>query len=201
MSLIVNLFAGPGAGKSTLAYQLTGLLKANRISAELAPEFAKDLTWEARDQTIQLQPYVFGKQYKRISILNNKVDVVVTDSPILLCYFYAAERYPPSFKQSILDIFKTMNNLNFFVDRVKPYDPNGRNQTEDEARNIDGEVLGLLVRNEISFRTIKGNDVESLYKYVTWWMQNVPDKDRSALGVPYQSTPLERTWRAAESGS
>jgi adenylylsulfate kinase-like enzyme len=40
---VINLFGGPGTGKSTLAAALFTDLKMKGINAELVTEFAKDL--------------------------------------------------------------------------------------------------------------------------------------------------------------
>ena len=44
--LVVNLFAGPGTGKSTAAAQIFQALKWQRFSCELVTEFAKEKVWE-----------------------------------------------------------------------------------------------------------------------------------------------------------
>jgi len=43
--LIVDFFAGPGAGKSTTAADVFAKLKWRGVNAELIGEYAKDLTW------------------------------------------------------------------------------------------------------------------------------------------------------------
>ena len=47
-ALCVNLFGGPGIGKSTTAAGVFNLLKLHGIETELITEFAKDLVWEER---------------------------------------------------------------------------------------------------------------------------------------------------------
>jgi len=49
MSLRINFFGGPGVGKSTLAAQLFGWLKAENFDAELVQEFVK--TWAILTET------------------------------------------------------------------------------------------------------------------------------------------------------
>lgn len=143
-SIVINLFGAPGVGKSTLAYLLTGHLKADGINAELVTEFAKDLTWANRDFDLSAQPYIFGEQYYRIQKLVGKVDFIITDSPLLLSLIYTNNSYPESFKKSVLDIFNSFDNINVLVNRTKPYSTSGRTQTEVESAIIQEQVKKLL---------------------------------------------------------
>lgn len=43
--IVVNLYGGPGVGKSTGAAYVFARLKEAGVVAELVTEFAKDLTW------------------------------------------------------------------------------------------------------------------------------------------------------------
>ena len=86
---VINLFGGPGCGKSTTAAGLFHLMKLNEMNVELVTEYAKDLTWEERFGTLANdQLYVFAKQQKRLQVLKNKVRYVVTDSPLILGLSY-----------------------------------------------------------------------------------------------------------------
>lgn len=148
-TLIVNLFAGPGTGKSTTASGVFFELKSKGVNAELVTEYAKDLTWEQRHGALSVQPYVFGKQLMRLERLVGQVDVIVTDSPILLSAIYASEKYPEEFTTSVIKIFSSMNNLNFMLRRKKIYNPIGRSQTLEEAIVIDRKIHHLLVKHFI----------------------------------------------------
>lgn len=66
---VVNLFAGPGAGKSTLATGVFHELKLQGINCEYVSEIAKDLTWEKRHNSLNFQLYVFAKQHRDIERL------------------------------------------------------------------------------------------------------------------------------------
>lgn len=87
-ALIVNLFGVPGAGKSTGAAYIFSRLKMLGVNAELVTEFAKDKVWENNEEVFNNQAYIFGKQSFKISRCANKVDVVITDSPLPLSVFY-----------------------------------------------------------------------------------------------------------------
>lgn len=82
--LVVNLFGVPGAGKSTGAAYVFSMLKMRGINVEYIPEYAKDKVWEDNTEVFKNQAYVFGKQSFRMSRCKDKVDVIVTDSPLLL---------------------------------------------------------------------------------------------------------------------
>lgn len=154
--IVVNFFGGPGSGKSTLAAGIFYKTKMAGLNVELATEYAKDATYEMRHNTLKCQPYVFGKQLYRIKRLENHVDLVITDSPILLSIIYNQD-YPESFNQSCVDIFNSMNNLNFFVSREKSYVRTGRSQTEEEARQIDEDVIDMLRTNSVKYFNVDGN--------------------------------------------
>jgi len=156
MSLLVNLFAGPGCGKSTTAAGVFSLLKMHDINCELVTEFAKDLTWEERYKTLENQYYVWGKQHHRLWRIKDQVDVMITDSPLILNLVYGKDK-PTCFKNTVLASFNEFNNINYFLKRLKIYNPKGRNQTEDESRVIDYDVLKTLLEYDIKYDTAPGN--------------------------------------------
>lgn len=151
MTLVVNLFAGPGTGKSTNAAAVFADLKMAGVSAELVHEFAKDLVWEDRQAALSYQPYVFGKQSYHIHRLLGKVDVIITDSPILLSsHIYSrpsAGGSTNALRWLGMELFKEWNTLNIFLERnshVHPYVEGGRNQDEQESIELDVQIKNLL---------------------------------------------------------
>lgn len=158
MTLIVNLFAGPGAGKSTTRAGVFHKLKLAGYNVEEATEFAKDLTWEKRSTAFTCQPYIFGEQLFRMARLAGQVSAVVTDSPLLLSSIYAPEDEFDSFHQLVIDKFNSFNNINFYINRVKPYNPKGRNQDLEEAREIDWLVRDYLINMDIPYYEVNGDE-------------------------------------------
>ena len=129
--LIVNLFGAPGAGKSTLAAYIFARLKMEGVNAELVTEFAKDKTWENNQKALANQVYVFGKQLYRITRCQDDLDVIVTDSPLLLSVIYNhSDILGEDFNNLVYKVFSSYNNANYFINRVKKYNPKGRNQTD-----------------------------------------------------------------------
>lgn len=156
-TLIVNLCAGPGAGKSTMSAGIFYNLKNKSINAELVSEFAKDLTWENRSKTLNDQIYIFGKQYHRIFRLLNQVDVIVTDSPLILTPIYdPAKRV--TLKKLVFEEVSKMNNLNIFIMRKKKFVTHGRSQTESEAIELDSKIRNILTEFGAGYMAVDGDD-------------------------------------------
>lgn len=156
---IINLFGGPGCGKSTTAAELFGAMKRKGYSVELVTEFAKRLVWEERLTTLHNnQAYVHGKQLHYLDNVVGKVDYVVTDSPTVLSAIYAPIGYPQSFTAFVLDIFNRYDNFNIVLKREKPYVPVGRTQTEDEAKKLDVKISDWLTFVNIPFTVIPGDE-------------------------------------------
>jgi hypothetical protein len=154
-TLVVNLLGGPGCGKSTMSAGLFSELKWRNIDCELAAEYAKDAVWEERYKTLENQIYVFGKQHHRIFRLLGKVQVIITDSPLFLTPIYDSERRE-SLKELAINEINKCNNLNIVLVRDKHYNPNGRNHTESEAREIDKNIEKFLSDNDFGFNYIQG---------------------------------------------
>ena len=160
-TIIVNLFGGPGSGKSTTAAGLFHKLKINGINCELVTEFAKHITWKEDFNTLKNQIYVFAKQHDRMFHLKDKVDVIITDSPIIMGLSYCNwDLMSRSFEQLVVDEFNRTDavNINYFINRVKEYNPSGRSQTEEEAKEKDMEIKTLLNKYNVPFETIDGNE-------------------------------------------
>ena len=90
-TLVVNFLAGPGAGKSTIAGSVFAELKWLGVDCELVTEYAKDKVWEESYKTLANQLYVLGKQSHRNFRLDDKVEVMITDSSVLMSLLYSTE--------------------------------------------------------------------------------------------------------------
>lgn len=157
-TIFVNLIASPGSGKSTLMGDIFSTLKWDGIDCEMATEFAKDLVWEERKKTFEDNTYIFAKQNHRLLRLKGKVDVVITDSPLILTILYNNNYGDKSKELDALALseFNKYNNLNYFIIREKEYNPNGRNQTEEESNLIADQLEIILVDNHIKYNKVLG---------------------------------------------
>lgn len=152
-TIFINLFGGPGIGKSTLCAMIFSDLKVRGIECEMALEYAKDVVWEESFYKLSNQVYIFGKQHNRLYRLNGKVDVVITDSPLLnsIIYDNSNNSY---LKDLVIYEFKKLNTLNFFIERSFDYNPSGRVQSHDQALEKDKMYKDLLDNNEIEYKRV-----------------------------------------------
>lgn len=147
--IVINLFAGPSSGKSTTSAFLFYYLKSKNKNVELVREYAKDVVYEGSYHKLQNQIYVTAKQYKRLKdIEQNKkenVNLVVTDSPLRLGEIYCKNH---GYFKEYLPLLHALNNeftnINVLVNRVKPYNPYGRMQTEEESDQITKDLTDII---------------------------------------------------------
>ena len=150
-TLVVNLYGGPGVGKSTTAAGVFYFLKYWGVTAELVTEFAKDLVWEQRHRTLEDQVYVFGKQQHRITRLLGEVDVIVTDSPIMLTPVYSGGN--AALNNLAYQMHLDMNTMDFYIVRntkSHPYNERGRYQNLNQAEQVDRDIKKVLEDYAIS---------------------------------------------------
>jgi hypothetical protein len=166
MTVILNLYGGPGTGKSTSASYLFYKLKTAGHNAELVRETAKDWAWEGRHIDPYAQFYLMGRQIRRESMLLGKVSHIVTDAPMMLYVYYARKYSPPALAHAVkatVDAYYRQLRVegheveHVMLNRSKPYNPEGRYQTADEAKGIDVELAHLLADEGIWYLTADTN--------------------------------------------
>jgi adenylate kinase family enzyme len=151
---VINIFGGPGAGKSTTAASIFYEMKKRQIAVELVTEYAKDMTWEKRHNVLSDQLYILAKQNRRIQRLMGQVDWVITDSPLPLGLIYQQADYFKSFEPFVMEVWNSYDNHNFLIGRDFDYQPEGRNQNLQQAVQVDQDIHKLLVDQNISFSRI-----------------------------------------------
>jgi predicted ATPase len=170
MTKFINIFGGPGVGKSTTAAALFSVMKMSGYNVELVTEVAKDFVWEDRATTLTIQPYITIKQFRNLIRLKGKVEYVITDAPILLGCVYAdkyAPHLPSSYKQFISDLHNQELNpsVNIVLKRTFEYDQSGRYQNKDEAISIDNAITSTLMEYETDWMTISPKQIEMIITY------------------------------------
>lgn len=158
MTLMVNLLGGPGSGKSTTAAGVFYLLKTRGVNCEYIQEYAKDKTWAGEEFVLGCQPYITAKQLFRQHRLIGKVDVAITDAPLINGLVYPGAYVDGFFEEWLLNTFSKFDNLNIFLRRNlsnHPYNTAGRSQTLDESQQIDGKIWGILKSERINFTELE----------------------------------------------
>ncbi len=165
MTTVINCFGGPGVGKSTTATGVFSNLKQQGVSCEYVSEVAKEIVWAGDIDLLKNQEELFARQFRRQWVLMGQVDYIITDSPLFLnCIYYEhwAGGIDTVYRKFTYDYFfqtaKLFPSLNWFIKRAKPYDPNGRVQTEDEAKALDQHILDLFFKYNINYHVTDSKD-------------------------------------------
>jgi hypothetical protein len=175
-TIIVSLYGGPGAGKSTSAAYMYYLLKAAGENAELVREYVKDWAWEGRKIDTYDQIYFLGKQIRKESMLFGKVKWLVTDSPIFMNLYYASIYCTPLLSEGVRAAVLAFYNqtledghkhYHVLLHRTNPYSQEGRYQTEEEALQIDDGVERMLRQLKVPGVVHCDSNEESLEKLWT----------------------------------
>ncbi len=146
---VINIFGGPGVGKTTQALDLCATMKKNGFNVDFIPEYAKKLVYRnSKDILTKDQLYIFGKQNHEFRIRqNSNVEYSISDSPIPLSIAYnritKSESFP-YWEDFVWHEFNKFDNINIYLKRETIYDPNGRTQTEDEAKEVDIVVKEVI---------------------------------------------------------
>lgn len=151
-TIVVNLIGAAGSGKSTLATEVFARLKRKGYNCEYVDEYAKHMVYEENYRRLSNQLLVFSNQYFSLDVIRDKVNIIITDSPILLSIFYNRENVNKNhlklpdrvLKELVLYCYSTFDNLNYFLIRNHEYKREGRYQTESEARAQEERIKAML---------------------------------------------------------
>lgn len=167
----INLYGGPGAGKSVEAAKIFADMKVSNQKIELVQEWIKMWAYEKKVPESFDQVYVFSKQQRAEDrvLRHNRTKFTVSDSPVFLTACYANKFQTPGWKQlmELSDIFdQYFEPLHIYIDRgSKPYNPEGRYQDYAEAVEMDKFILKLLDdtgKKYHRFETVKFEDLSKL---------------------------------------
>lgn len=161
-TLIVNLLGAAGSGKSTLAAKIFAMLKLKGYNCEYVSEYAKQIVYEENYKKLDNQLLILANQYYNLDVLRDKVDIIITDSPLLLSVFYNenynkknTNKIPDNiFEKLTMYCYSTFDNLNFFIKRNHLYKKEGRYQTEEQAKVEEGIILDTLKDLKVNVQTL-----------------------------------------------
>ena len=157
---IINLFGGPGVGKSTTAAGVFHKLQMMGFECDLPYEYPKISAWEKNMSELSDQLYILSAQHRNIVRSYGKVDYIILDSPIILSLVYKkmygdgypSMMYDDNFDEFTMGLFNRYNNINFFISRKEQgYVTEGRLQNREESLYVDNEIHTLLDDNHIEY--------------------------------------------------
>lgn len=168
-TLVVNFYAGPGCGKTTAALELTAALKKAGYNVEYVSEYAKELVLEKRFDELQNQQRVTDEQYHRLDRLRGSVDMIVTDSPVLLGLIYGEGKIDAEYSEKIRQYYDSFENFDMLMVRNRSggYQTEGRLETEQEAIARDVQIETMLKKQNIFFGRYKRDDIEKTVERIT----------------------------------
>jgi len=164
---IINIFGGPGIGKSTAAALLFAHMRMKGISCEYVPEFAKELSRAGDMESIENQFFISAVQYHRQYRLIGKVDFIVTDSPVLLGVVYD-QQLLKGFNEIMRDIHGKSLSINILLtrDKSRDYENEGRHHNSTEADVFDKKIERMLDEYEVTYCKVNASEMHHLPDYI-----------------------------------
>ena len=167
----ICLMGGAGCGKSIIATYIRCQLGFKGYDIELVDEVIKDWTYIPRvprgSDSLLLQASQIQKEDIR---LRAGVDLIVSDSPAFLQYFYAYWHKAP-FAYPMLRASEEMDEIYkpyyIFIDRHDEfYNELGRYETLKQAKEIDEAIKELMKANDIDFCSLSCLSPEKIVEHL-----------------------------------
>lgn len=151
MTTLINLWGGPGSGKSTTAAGVFAELKQRGISCELITEWVKTWAWRGEKIGPFDDVYITAKQLRRESACYGRVDYIITDAPLGLGAVFESIYKPGSSMMHALcgelrarQLRAGLRIMDLLIQRTNPYVQAGRWEDEEKARQVDDACAAYL---------------------------------------------------------
>lgn len=136
-------------------------------------EFAKEKWYDGNQKVFQNQEYIFGTQSYKMARVAETVDLIITDSPLLLPIAYNnSSLLGEGFNQMVYNIFNSYYNINYMLIRKHEYKCQARNEDEQKAKELHQRIIDILHKYNVKYGelcTCTNNYdmvVESIIKYL-----------------------------------
>lgn len=152
---VINIYGGPGVGKTTVAMNVFTALNMQQKKIEYVDEYAKELTWNESFKVMENQRMIFANQHQKFWRLRDKIEVVVTDAPLFNSIVYSGKGEDnKTFHADVFYEFNKYKNLNFYLRRETEYKEHGRSQKLKDAIAVDEEVIRCLEWFKVPYVTL-----------------------------------------------
>jgi len=167
----INIFGGPGCGKSTVAANVFSRMKSDGHNIELVDEYVKSWAYEKREINKFDQAYLFTRQLrKEYLVLKNSSGMIITDSPLHLSICYAKRCGFARWDclQSIANDFEDeYPSINVILDRVGcEYKQEGRYEDYNQAIEVDATISNYIYNCGIEWCMMRFNDHDGIYQWI-----------------------------------
>lgn len=167
----INLVSGACGGKSLTATNVRSQLGFKGYDIELVEEVIKDWTYIPRVPTSTDSFWLQASQMQKEDIrLRAGVDLIVSDSPVMLQWFYA--RYHKAPLQAAMYLAATefeqlYPSIHIFIDREdKFYNEVGRYEKLQEAKQIDFAIKTLFRGSKVEFESFSCLDQDGIINHI-----------------------------------
>lgn len=164
----INIYGGPAIGKSTMACDLFARFKRDGKNIELVSEYIKFWTFINRQPQGFDQFYTLAKQvHQEDTMLRSGVDMIISDSPVLLSVYYAKRNQTPGLKHLV--------NFAKYYERAYPavhimlrrcdnrYSSVGRFHGLQEAVEIDRGLKIWLTEHTRRYHLLPADNPDEVY--------------------------------------
>ncbi|MBC8737273.1 AAA family ATPase [Paraburkholderia sp. UCT31] len=154
---VINLYGRPQVGKTAVASGLHWLMRTHGLSADRTAEYAQHLCLVGTKwQLAEDQFSVCAQQHQYLLVRRGAYEYVISDSPLLLCAFYAPrDTHPAAFYEAVEAYDSAFENVNFFLTREpaanEQYENSGRRHTQSEALAMEAELKEFLKKKDIPY--------------------------------------------------
>ena len=167
---VINFLGAPSYGKSTAAYNLVGIMKEKGYKVDIILEYPKKLIWTGCENLLKDQLHVFSEQNLALTYLKDKLDYVIVDSPLILCYLYAKDHYkfnplPESFFNMVIDVFNMYDNEIILMNKKHDFESFGRNHNEFESNQKQNEIIEFLKLHKLPYKNFDSVDKNNSLPY------------------------------------
>ena len=167
----ICLMGGASCGKSTTASFIKAEMGYRGHDIELVDEAIKDWTYYGRTPQSCDSFSLQGRQMEKEDIrLRSGVDLIVSDSPLFLQYFYACYHDVPMQRAMLLasqEFDQMYEPLYIFIERHDAYyNEVGRYEKLAEAKEIDTLIKAMMVGNGIPFVTFSCLEQNKIVDYI-----------------------------------